>query len=151
MAQPRVADLRPGASVNPYTPLVAALLLVASFIGGCVHGQRGAKDACVAAAGAALAGAKGAQDTRDAAIDTLGAQTAAGRDAAVNDTRSTAHASAERIRTVVVPGDCRDVDPVVLRETGEAIDRVNAKIRSGVRQRAAGGDPAAAGDQPRAR
>lgn len=137
--------------MNPYTPLVGLLLLVIAFIGGCVHGKRGAEQACGNAVGIAGAAIKGAQDARDGAIDAIGAQTTAGRDAALNDTRSTAHASAERIRTVVVPGDCRDVDPVVLRETGEGIDRVNTKIRGGLRQRAPGGDSAAAGDQPRAR
>lgn len=137
--------------MNPYVIVGVVLLWLGTVAGGGFIGHRMASNACKASAGVVLAENKGAQDARDASIDTIGAQTAAGRDAAAHDTRSATHASAERIRTVVVPGDCRDVDPVVLRETGEGVDRVNAKIRSGLRQRAAGGDPTATVDEPRTR
>src|SRR5690606_26396006 len=132
--------------LSPWFWLIAAVLLLATGSGGYWWGHRTAASSCAAKAGAAAAKAERAEDQRDEAIDGIGAATVAGRSAAEGETRSATHASVERIRTVVVPGDCRAVDPVVLRELDEGRERVNAKIRSGLRQRAAGADPAAAPD-----
>lgn len=128
--------------MNPYVivGVVLAWLGTVAVVG--FGGHRMASNACKAEAGVVVSENKGVQDARDGTIDTIGAQTAAGRDAAVNDTRSTTHASAERIRTVVVPGDCRNVDPVVLQELEAGRERINAKIRDGLRQRSAGRDRA---------
>lgn len=127
-----------------YAILAAVLLFavtnVGSFFFGKHYGQLGQQ----AKAGSALAGQVADQNKANTSIDATGASTRASVSGALNENRSSTHAAIERIRTVVVPGPCRDVDPVVLREAGEAVDRVNAKIRGGLRPGTAGTDRAAA-------
>ncbi len=124
--------------MNPWTLLGALLLLVATGLGSCSYGKHLGRQACAAAAGKAIAVTKRAQDGRDTAIDTIGIAARAAADAATTETRSNTHAAVERVRTVVVPGPCRDVDPAIVREHDEAQQRIDAKIRSGVRPAGAG-------------
>ncbi len=124
--------------MNPWALLGTLVLLAATGLGSCSYGQHLGQQACAAAAGKAIANTKRAQDSRDAAVDTIGTAARAAADAATTETRSNTHAAIERVRTVVVPGPCRDVDPVIVREHDEAQQRIDAKIRSGVRPAGAG-------------
>lgn len=80
---------------------------------------------------------------RDAAIDTIGADTATQRAAGAYAITSRSHEVIERIRTVEVPGDCTAVPDDIVREHQATRAHVNAQIRGGVRPAADG--PGAAG------
>lgn len=124
--------------MNPWIIVGFLVMLIATSLGSCSHGKSLGKQACAAKAGVLLATTKSVQDQRDATVDSIGTATAKTAQAAANQTRTSTHESIERIRTVVVPGTCRDVDPAIVREHAEAQQRINAKIRSGVRPAAAG-------------
>ncbi|MBB5769114.1 hypothetical protein [Xanthomonas euroxanthea] len=120
------------------------LLFVVTNVGAFFFGKHYGKLGQQAKAGSALEGQVASQNKTNAAIDAAGAVARAAVSGALNENRSSTHAAIERIRTVVVPGPCRDVDPILLREAGEAVDRVNAKIRGGLRSGTAGIDRTAA-------
>lgn len=130
--------------MNPYAILAALLLWIASAVGSFFWGRHvegNARDAAAKTAGDKI---EAVEDKRDANVDAIGAAVAAGVAAALNENGSTTHESAERIRTVVVPGPCRDVDPGIVRELAQATDDANATLRSGLRfaaTRAAAADP----------
>lgn len=131
---------------NPWVILGLLLALAGSVFGGYQWGASSERDACAAAAGGQAAKAEGIEDGRDASVDAIGSATSAAVNAAGNQTREAAHESAERVRTVVVPGPCRVVDPVVVRETRAAVERINAKVRGGLRPGAGTVDPAGPDD-----
>ncbi|WP_115558990.1 hypothetical protein [Xanthomonas dyei] len=127
-----------------YAILAAVLLFVVTNVGSFFFGKHYGRLDQQAKAGSALAGLVADQNKANTAIDATGASTRAAVSGALNENRSSTHAAIERIRTVVVPSPCHDVDPVVLREAGEAVERVNAKIRGGLRPGTTGIDRAAA-------
>lgn len=124
--------------MNPWIISGFLVMLIATGLGSCSYGQHLGKQACAAKAGVQGATTKSVQDQRDATVDAIGTATAKTAQAAANETRTNTHESIERIHTVVVPGTCRDVDPVIVHEHAEAQQRINAKIRGGVRPAAAG-------------
>lgn len=132
--------------LNPWTYVAAGAVLLAVAAGsfGAGYMVRGWK--CGAGAAKAAAKVEAAEDRRDQNIEAIGTRTRESVHAAEADTRGTADESAARIRTIVMPGPCRDVDPVVLHELDAARDRINAKIGGGVRPGAADAGPAAAED-----
>lgn len=134
------------AFLNPYVLLAALLTLLLTAATGYWLGGRNARNACDADAGRAGVKVESRQDARDLAVDGIGADTDAKTAAAAADTMGSTYESAERIRTVYVPAPCRAVPPGVQLETDEAVDRINGKIRSGVRPGAADAGPASAED-----
>lgn len=128
--------------LNPWAYLIAAAVLLGSVGGGYWWGHTAAATTCQAKAGGAAAKVERIEDRRDAVIDQVAAATAGAVAAALNQNRGSTDESVERIRTVVVPADCRAVDPDVLRELRAARDDANAALRSGLRPGAAGAAPA---------
>lgn len=124
--------------LNPWTWLAALLVLAAAVGGGYWWGHSSASTACQARAGSAAGKVEASEDRRDENIDAIAAATAGAVAAALNDNRGTTDESTARIRTVVVPGDCRAVDPVIVRELRAAADDANAALRAGLRPDAAG-------------
>jgi hypothetical protein len=124
--------------------LVALLAWTALCIGGGYawgsHAEGNARDA---AAHRADTQRDDATAKRDQRIDAIGASTRHATDRARNDTQGAGDEAAARIRTVVVPADCRAVPADVLHELDQARDRINAKIGGGVRP-----GPAHAGTAP---
>lgn len=132
--------------LNPWFWLVLVVGLLVLVGGGYWWGATNASAACGNDAGKQANRAEAAEDARDSAVDAVGERTRAATNAAYNDTRGTADERAQRIRTVVVPGDCRAVDPAIVRELDDARERINAKIRGDLRPGAPQPDPAAAKD-----
>jgi len=128
--------------LNPWTYLIAVAVVLGSVGGGYWWGHTAAATTCKARAGGAAAKVERVEDQRDAAIDKVAAATASAVAAALNQNRGSTDESVERIRTVVVPADCRAVDPDVLRELRAARDDANAALGSGLRSSAAGAPPA---------
>ena len=128
--------------INPYAILAAVLFWLASVAGAYWWGSSSASDACAAKAGKASAKVEAAEDRRDAAIDDIGADTRTAVDNERNLNKGRTNESAQRIRTVVVPGDCRRIDPAIVRELQQATDDANAALGVGMRPAPAG--PAAA-------
>lgn len=120
-----------------------ALVVALSVAGGFYWGHSSAADACAAKAGKATAKVEKAEDKRDENIDAIAAATAGAVAAAMNDNRAESNESTDRIRTVVVPGPCRAVDPDILRELRAAADDANAAL--GIRVRPVPSGPGAAG------
>ncbi len=130
----------------PYRILIAVVVALVLVGGGYWWGHAAAATSCAAKAGKGAAKAETAEDLRDANVDAITAAAVTAIHAAQANTQGNAYESAERIRTVVVPGPCRTVDPVIVRELDEATCRINAKIRGGVRPGAADACSAAAAD-----
>src|SRR5690606_24064444 len=112
--------------LSPWFWLIAAVLLLATGSGGYWWGHRTAAASCAAKAGGAAAKVETAEDQRDANVEAIATATASAVAGALATNRGNAEASDSRIRTVVVPGDCRVVVPVIVRELREAADDVNA-------------------------
>jgi len=128
--------------LSPWFWLIAAVLLLATGSGGYWWGHRTAASSCAAKADAAAAKVEAAEDARDANVEAVATATAAAVAGALATNRGYADGSEGRIRTVVVPGDCRAVDPVIVRELREAADDVNAALGVRVRPAATGPGPA---------
>lgn len=124
--------------LNPWTWLAIVLVLAASVGGGYWWGYSAAANSCAARGGNAKDKIERVEDRRDANVDAIGADTAGKVAAGVNQNRGSTDESAERIRTVYVPGDCRAVDPDILRELRAARDDANAALGVGVRPDPAG-------------
>lgn len=124
--------------MNPWPILAALLLLVATTVCGFFYGQHVGKQACKASAFVDVTASVKSANKTGAAIDGIAAASAVNTAAHLNTNRSATDESAERIRTVVVPGDCRRVDPAVVRELRGARDEANAAIGAGLRQGPAG-------------
>lgn len=127
---------------NPYFLLAGVLAVGAACGGSFLYGKSVEADACEAAKAKDAGKVEAAEDTRDENIEAIATAAAAAAAAAMNDNRGTTYESVERIRTVVVPADCRRVDPDILRELRAARDGANAALGVGVRPVAAGTDPA---------
>lgn len=127
---------------NPWTYLIVVAVMALSIGGGYRLGHTAATTSCAAKAGKAAAKVEAAEDRRDANIDAIGATTATGVAGALNQNRGTTDDSVERIRTIVVPGDCRAVDPGIVRELRAARDDANAALGVGLRPGTAEPDPA---------
>jgi hypothetical protein len=123
---------------------IVAVLLVACVGGGYVWGSRAAATKCAARNGSAAAKIETREDKRDANIEAIGQQTRDRVAAAGAETKGAGDASAERIRTVYVDADCRTVPADIVREHDDAVERINAKVRSGMRP----GTAAATGARP---
>lgn len=123
---------------NPYVALGVVLGSLLALAGAFTAGYvvRGWKDG--AAAGRAATTTEAAEDTRDFNIEAIGTAAGAAAAAAVNQNRSDTDASTQRIRTVVVPGDCARVPDGIVRELAEAAADTNAALGVGVRPGAAG-------------
>lgn len=132
--------------MNPWLIIGFLVALILTGLGSCSYGKHQGEKSCQAAAGKQLGTTKAAQDARDVAIDAGAGKARADADAAVLDTRINTNESIERIRTVVVSGACRDIDPVIVREHTASQQRINAKIRSGVRPDGAGAAQHATGN-----
>jgi hypothetical protein len=128
--------------VNPYFILAGLLALGGALGGGYWWGHGAASDACVADAAKLAGKVESAEDRRDTNVEAIATAAATAAAAALNENRGTTHESVERIRTVVVPADCRAVDPGILRELRAARDGANAALGIGVRPAGAGTDPA---------
>ena len=128
--------------MNPYLILAGVLAFGGACGGSFMYGRSVAADKCEADKGRAVVKVEAAEDTRDANIEAIATAAATATAAAMNENRGATNESSERIRTVVVPGACRAVDPAILRELREAADDANAALGVGVRPVAAGADPA---------
>ena len=128
--------------VNPYFILTGLLALGGALGGGSWWGHGAASDACVANAAKLASKVESAEDKRDVNVEAIATAAATAAAAALNENRGTTHESVERIRTVVVPADCRDVDTDILRELRAARDGANAALGIGVRPAGTGADPA---------
>lgn len=115
--------------------VIAGSLVLAGAAGGIGYwaGTSAERTRCQRdTATAAIAPAQ-ALATRDAAIDTIGADTATERATGTYAITSRSHEVIERIRTVEVPGDCTVVPAGIVREHQATRAHVNAQIRGGVR------------------
>ena len=128
--------------MNPYFILAGVLALVGAFGGGYWRGNVAASDACAADKLDVVTKVESTEDTRDENIEAIATAAATATAAAMNQNRGSTNESSERIRTVVVPGACRAVDPAILFELRAARDDANAALGIGVRPVAAGADPA---------
>ena len=127
--------------MNPYLILAGVLAIVGACGGSFMYGRSVEADKCEADKGRAVVKVEAAEDTRDEKIEAIATAAATATAAAMNANRGTTNESTERIRTVVVPGACRAVDPAILRELREARDDANAALGVGVRPDAAGTAP----------
>jgi hypothetical protein len=132
-----IASLNP---LRPYMPLIGLVLLLAYGGGMYWWGGNNARNACSAANGKASAKVEQTEDKRDANIEAIASATASAVAAELNQNRSDSNDRSERIRIVEVPGACRAIDPVIVRELRQAADSVNTAL--GVRVRP---DPAEPG------
>jgi hypothetical protein len=119
--------------LNPYFWLAQILVLLLVASGSWWIGHRGATNACAASNGKSIVKVEAVEDRRDTRIDAIGTATAAATADQLNQNRGSTDESAERIRTVVVPGDCSAVDPGIVRELSQARDDANAALGSGLR------------------
>ena len=126
--------------MNPYLILAGVLALVGAFGGGYWRGNVAASDSCKAEKLDVVTKVESTEDTRDANIEAIATAAATATAAAMNENRGATNESSERIRTVVVPGACRAVDPAILFELRQARDDANAALGIGVRPDAAGAD-----------
>lgn len=124
--------------MNPYIILAGALAFGGACGGSFLYGKSVGADKCEADKGRTVAKAEAVEDTRDDRIEAIATAAATATAAAMNQNRGATNESSERIRTVVVPADCRRVDPAILRELREARDDANAALGVGVRPDAAG-------------
>lgn len=118
---------------NPYAWLAALLILIATGAGCYWWGGNNARNACAAANGKANAKLESAEDKRDTNIEQIATAAARATAAEMNQNRGQTDESSERIRTVVVPGACRAVDPGIVRELRQARDDANTAL--GIRMR----------------
>jgi hypothetical protein len=123
--------------MNPYAVIAGVLLLALTGWQSYRFGHRNASNECNANAAAGLITIEGAEDRRDENIDAIGQGASDAAATAYADTKGAADASADIIRTVYVSAPCRDVPAVVVQEHGDAVERINAKIRGGLRPGAA--------------
>ena len=128
--------------MNPYFILAGVLAIGCAGGGGFLYGRSVESDKCEADKGRAVVKTEAAEDTRDENIEAIATAAATATAAAMNANRGSTNESSERIRTVVVPGACRAVDPAILFELRAARDDANAALGVGVRPVAAGADPA---------
>ena len=128
--------------MNPYLILAGVLAIIGAFGGGYWRGNVAASDACKAEKLDVVTKVESTEDTRDANIEAIATAAATATAAAMNANRGSTNESSERIRTVVVPGACRAVDPAILRELRQARDDANAALGVGVRPDPAGADTA---------
>ena len=124
--------------LNPYFLLSVVVLSLALVGGGYWFGCRTTADHFKAATGKSLEQAIADANKVGAAVDKIGADTAKTTGAAINDNRGSTDESTARIRTIVVPGDCRAVDPGIVRELDAARSEANAALGAGLRPGAAG-------------
>lgn len=128
--------------MNPYFILAGVLAIGCAGGGGFLYGRSVESDKCEADKGRAVVKTEAAEDARDEKIEAIATAAATATAAAMNQNRGVTYESSERIRTVVVPGACRAVDPAILFELRAARDDANAALGVGVRPVAAGADPA---------
>ena len=134
--------------INPWLILGVVLAFVAGTTGAFFYGKDVGRDDLIAEQ------AEQAEKTRERdaerATNTEAIATAAGAAVAMalNQNAGVSNESVERIRTVLVPGECRAADPVVVSELRAGQADINAALRGGLRRIAAAtgaGDP---GDTP---
>ena len=134
--------------INPWVLLGAVLVLVGASTGAFLYGKEVGRDGLIAEQ------AEDAERTRERdaerATNTEAIATAAGAAVAValNQNTGATNESMERIRTVVVPGECRDADPVVVSELRAGQVDINAALRGGLRRIAAAAGTGDPGDAP---
>lgn len=128
--------------MNPYFILAGVLAFGAACGGSFLYGKSVEADKCEAAKSRVVTKVESAEDARDENIEAIATAAATATAAAMNANRGSTNESSERIRTIVVPGACRAVDPAILFELRAAADDANAALRAGVRPVAAGADPA---------
>ena len=127
--------------MNPYLILAGVLAFGSACGGSFLYGKSVAADKCEADKGRAVVKVEAAEDTRDANIEAIATAAATAAAAAMNENRGVTNESSERIRTIVVPGACRAVDPAILYELRQARDDANAALGGSLRPVAAGADP----------
>jgi hypothetical protein len=127
--------------VNPYFILAGVLAIGCSGGGGFLYGRSVEADACDADKLDVVTKVESTEDTRDENIEAIATAAATATAAAMNANRGSTNESTERIRTVVVPGACRAVDPAILFELRQARDDANAALGIGVRPAEAGTAP----------
>jgi hypothetical protein len=133
---------------NPWAIVAVLLLLGTSSTAGFFFGKDYGRSALLAEQAEAAARQATREAERQVNVEAIGAAAAAAAAVALNENEVNANASVERIRYVEVPGVCRDVDPVSLRELRQGAAAANAALRDGLRSLAAlpgAGDP---GDAP---
>lgn len=128
--------------MNPYLILAGVLAFGAACGGSFLYGKSVEADACDADKLDVVTKVESTEDERDEKIEAIATAVATATAAAMNENRGATNESSERIRTVVVPGACRAVDPAILFELRQARDDANAALGIGVRPDAAGTDPA---------
>lgn len=134
--------------INPYAVLAAVLLLVGSSAASFLYGKSVGRDGLVADQAADVAAQRERDAERQVNVEAIGTAAAAAVAAALNKTAGDANASVERIRTVVVPAECRAVDPASLQELRMGADAANTALRDGLRQLAASPTAGHSGDAP---
>jgi len=123
--------------MNPWLIIAVIVAFGVTNTGSFFFGKRVERNAIMA--DAATQGDKAAErgEQLGAAVDQYGtAHNAAANLAAANNAGVTS-GSIERIRKVYVPGDCRNVDPVILSELQGGATGINEALRSGMRRIAA--------------
>lgn len=123
--------------------LISAVLCVG---GGYQWGKHATTNAVAASASKADHKVATVEATRAAKVEAIGVAASTTVAVALNTNQVRTDESTERIRTVLVPADCRDMPAAVMHELSGEADRINAQIRSGLRPGAAGADPPGASD-----
>lgn len=121
-----------------YRALALVLAVLVLVGGGYWWGGHNARNACAAANGKASAKVEQAEDKRDANIDAIAAATADAVASELNQNKADANESAQIIRTVYVPGNCRAIDPIIVQQLRTAADGINAKVGISMRPAGAG-------------
>lgn len=113
--------------------LVAGILCVS---GGYRWGKHATENAVAAGQQKSEAHTAAVEATRDDHIEAIGVAASQRADLQLDDIKVHTDESVPKILTVVLPAVCRDKPAVVVRELTDETDRINADIRSGLRQRA---------------
>lgn len=129
---------------NPWAIVAVLVILGATNTATALFFKGVGRDSVLAeqAADAEAQAEAAAQRQRDA--ETIGTAVASATAAALHQNAGSSNESVERIRTVVVPAECRDVDAASLHELRTATAAANRTLGDGLRSLAPGtgaGDP----------
>ena len=131
--------------INPWAIVAALLLLAGSNAASFLYGKGVGRDGLLAEQSEAAA----ARDVeRSQNVEAIATAAGAAVAVALNQNTGVSSGSAEKIRTVVVPAECRDVDPTSLQELRMGAATANATLRDGLRSLAAGSVAGTPGDPP---
>ncbi|HRP74572.1 MAG TPA: hypothetical protein PKZ27_03195 [Rhodocyclaceae bacterium] len=134
--------------INPWAIVAALLLLAGSNAASFLYGKGVGRDGLLAEQSEAAAAAAARDVERSQNVEAIATAAGAAVAVALNQNTGVSSGSAEKIRTVVVPAECRDVDPTSLQELRMGAATANATLRDGLRSLAAGSVAGTPGDPP---